>query len=56
MEYAGSMMVFALIYFLIVIGIAALVVTALWRMARAQEAIAAMLGEIRDGLRRPPSA
>jgi hypothetical protein len=47
----GSMMVGAIVYFVIVLAIVALVISALWRMARAQESIAAALAEIRESLR-----
>ena len=50
---AGSMMVGAIVYFLVAIATVALVIGALWRMARAQEAIVATLAEIRDSLRTP---
>lgn len=53
---SGFMMIFAAIYFVVVIGIVVLVITAMWRMARAQEAIVEMLADIRDGLRSPPAS
>ena len=52
----GPMMVIALVYFLVVVTIVAFVLTALWRMVRAQEAIAAMLADIRDRFTPPPAA
>ncbi len=47
----GSMMIGAIVYFVIVLAIVALVISALWRMARAQESIAAALTEIGESLR-----
>lgn len=47
----GGIWFFALIYFVIVIGIVAAVITTLWRMARAQELIAARLIGIEEALR-----
>jgi len=51
---SGFLILFGILYLAIVVGIVVLVITALWRMVRAQELIALRLAELEQAFRGRP--